>query len=166
MGKIFNEDEPVEECPTCGAEVTGIYEVFNADGKKISTEDYFSTSYVSPKDKVATWLFIQWACSKETQAATSHKFAGAYKRVGVNRNSVWKNPDFQSLMSKMGDNFVDTSIKSYNNDTDPDWRPRTVHWPAVGGEMATAIQAALVGEKSSKQALLDAQTKIDKIMKG
>ena len=53
MGKIFNEDEPVKKCPTCGAEVTGISETFNADGKKISTEDYFSTSYVSPKDKVA-----------------------------------------------------------------------------------------------------------------
>ena len=121
---------------------------------------------LSEKDKVATWLFIQWACSKETQAATSHKFAGAYKRVGVNRNSVWKNSDFQSLMSKMGDNFVDTSIKSYNQDTDADWRPRTAKWPAIGGEMATAIQSALVGEKSSSQALIDAQAKIDKLMTG
>jgi len=121
---------------------------------------------LSEKDKVATWLFIQWACSKETQAATSHKFAGAYKRVGVNRNSVWKNSDFQSLMSKMGDNFVDTSIKSYNQDTDADWRPRTAKWPAIGGEMATAIQSALVGEKSSSQALIDAQAKIDKLMMG
>ena len=121
---------------------------------------------LSEKDKVATWLFIQWACSKETQAATSHKFAGAYTRVGVNRNSVWKNSDFQSLMSKMGDNFVETSIKSYNQDTDADWRPRTAKWPAIGGEMATAIQSALVGEKSSSQALIDAQAKIDKLMMG
>jgi len=121
---------------------------------------------LSKKDKVATWLFIQWACSKETQAATSYNFAGAYKRVGVNRNSVWKNSEFQSLMSKMGDNFVETSIKSYNEDTDADWRPRTVQWPAVGGEMATAIQSALVGEKSIKEALSDAQKKIDKIMMG
>ena len=69
-------------------------------------------------------------------------------------------------MSKMGDNFVDTSIKSYNEDTDADWRPRTAQWPAVGGEMATAIQAALVGEKTVREALKDAQTKIDKIMMG
>ena len=67
-------------------------------------------------------------------------------------------------MSKMGDNFVETSIKSYNEDTDPDWRPRTAQWPAVGGEMATAIQSALVGEKNIKEALSDAQNKIDKIM--
>jgi multiple sugar transport system substrate-binding protein len=66
----------------------------------------------------------------------------------------------------MGDNFVDTSIKSYNQDTDADWRPRTAKWPAIGGEMATAIQSALVGEKSSSQALIDAQAKIDKLMMG
>ena len=32
--------------------------------------------------------------------------------------------------------------------------------------MATAIQAALVGEKTVREALKDAQTKIDKIMMG
>ena len=50
MDKIFNEDEPVKKCPTCGAEVTGISETFNADGKKISTEDYFDTSHVNEKE--------------------------------------------------------------------------------------------------------------------
>ena len=38
MDRIFNEDEPVKKCPTCGAEITGISEVFNADGKKISID--------------------------------------------------------------------------------------------------------------------------------
>ena len=37
---------------------------------------------LSKKDKVATWLFIQWATSKEVQAATSYGFSGAYKRLG------------------------------------------------------------------------------------
>ena len=50
MDKIFNEDEPVKKCPTCGAEVIGISETFNADGKKISTEDYFDTSHVNEKE--------------------------------------------------------------------------------------------------------------------
>ena len=51
MDKIFNnEDEPVKKCPTCGAEVTGISETFNADGKKISTEDYFDTSHTNEKE--------------------------------------------------------------------------------------------------------------------
>ena len=38
MDRIFNEDEPVKKCPTCGSEITGISEVFNADGKKISID--------------------------------------------------------------------------------------------------------------------------------
>ena len=50
MDKIFNEDEPVKKCPTCGAEVVGISETFNADGKKISTEDYFDTSHTNEKE--------------------------------------------------------------------------------------------------------------------
>ena len=50
MDKIFNEDEPVKKCPTCGAEVTGISETFDSDGKKISTEDYFDTSHVNEKE--------------------------------------------------------------------------------------------------------------------
>ena len=51
MDKIFNEDnEPVKKCPTCGAEVIGISETFNADGKKISTEDYFDTSHTNEKE--------------------------------------------------------------------------------------------------------------------
>src|SRR3954471_1386766 len=37
------------------------------------------------KKKKATWLFIQWAASAETQARTAHRFAGPTKRSGVNR---------------------------------------------------------------------------------
>ena len=44
--------------------------------------------------------------------------------------------------------------------------PISLSKPAVGGEMATAIQAALVGEKTVSEALKDAQAKIDKIMMG
>ena len=46
------------------------------------------------------------------------------------------------------------------------WRPRVPQWPAIGDTMATAIQAALVGQKKSKEALDEAQAKIDAIMKG
>ena len=49
---------------------------------------------ISDKAKQATWLFIVWATSAETQARTSWKFAGPGKRSGVNRISLWKSPDF------------------------------------------------------------------------
>ena len=52
MDKIFNnEDEPVKKCPTCGAEITGISEVFDANGKKISTNEYsYGNSPVNEKE--------------------------------------------------------------------------------------------------------------------
>ena len=41
-----------KECPTCGAELTGISETFSSDGKKISYNDNYSygISYVNHKE--------------------------------------------------------------------------------------------------------------------
>jgi maltose-binding protein MalE len=49
-------------------------------------------------------------------------------------------------------------------DTDPDWRPRVPQWPAVGDLMATAVQAALVGQATPQDAIATAQAQIDKVM--
>ena len=97
----------------------------------------------SDKKKKATWLFIQWAASAETQARTAHRFAGPTKRSGVNRTSIWKDPDYVKLMNGFGDNFVEATMQALQEDTDVDWRPRVPQWPAVGDTMATAIQSAL-----------------------
>ncbi len=120
---------------------------------------------LSKKDKHATWLFAQWAGSREVQVATSYDFPGAYKRTGANRASLWKDPKFLDLMSKFGHNYVEASTESFAKDTDPDWRPRLPQWPAVGDTMATAIQSALVGQATPKEALKEAQKKIDQILK-
>ena len=121
---------------------------------------------LSEKQKQATWLFNQWAGSREVQVATSYAFPGAYKRTGANRASLWKDPQFLELMGKFGHNYVEASTESFANDTDPDWRPRLPQWPAVGDTMATAIQSALVGQNTAAEALQEAQKKIDKIVKG
>ena len=63
------------------------------------------------KRKKATWLFIQWAASAETQARTAHRFAGPAKRSGVNRTSIWKDPDYVKLMNGFGDNFVEATMQ-------------------------------------------------------
>jgi ABC-type glycerol-3-phosphate transport system substrate-binding protein len=68
-------------------------------------------------------------------------------------------------MRASGDNFVEASLQSLEQDTDVNWRPRVPQWPAIGDTMATAIQAALVGQKKPKEALDEAQGKIDGIMK-
>src|SRR3954470_5368296 len=118
------------------------------------------------KKKKATWLFIQWAASAETQARTAHLFAGPAKRSGVNRTSLWKDPGYVELMRKFGDNFVEATLASLEQDTDLDWRPRGPQWPAIGDALATAIQSALAGQASAKAALDDAQKRIEPMMRG
>jgi len=121
---------------------------------------------LSDKAKRATWLFISWATSAETQARTSWKFAGPAKRSGLNRSSLWRAPEFAAAMQGAGDNFIAAALESLDQDTDVDWRPRVPQWPAIGEAMATGIQAALVGQKKPKEALDEAQARIQQVLKG
>jgi multiple sugar transport system substrate-binding protein len=119
----------------------------------------------SDRAKKATWLFISWAAAAETQARTSWKFAGANKRSGLNRTSLWKASEFVQTMQAQGTNFVQAALESLEQDTDVDWRPRVPQYPAIGDTMGTAIQSALVGQAKSKEALDVAQTRIEQIIK-
>lgn len=119
----------------------------------------------SDRAKVATWLFIQWASAAETQARTSWKAQGPVKRLGLNRLSLWQSKEFATLAGGLGANFLQASIDSMREDLDVDWRPRMPQWPAVGETMATAIQAALVGQQKPKEALDEAQTRIAQLLK-
>ncbi len=121
---------------------------------------------LSDKQKRATWLFISWATSAETQARTSWKFAGPGKRSGLNRSSLWRAPEFAQAMQGAGDNFINAALESLDQDTDVEWRPRLPQWPAVGEAMATSIQAALVGQKKPKEALDEAQARIQQVLRG
>lgn len=121
---------------------------------------------LSDKAKKATWLFIAWATSAETQARTSWKFAGPAKRSGINRTSLWRSPEFAEAMKGSGDNFIQAAIESLEQDTDVEWRPRVPQWPAIGETMATGIQSALSGQKKPKEALDEAQARIAQVMKG
>ena len=118
------------------------------------------------KRRRATWLFIQWAASAETQARTAHLFAGPAKRSGVNRTSLWKDPAYVGLMRQFGDNFVEATLASLEQDTDVDWRPRVPQWPGVGDVLATAIQSALAGQATPKAALDEAQKRVETMMRG
>ena len=139
------------------------------NGKRVTSIwnwGYPINAALSDRAKRATWLFIAWATSAETQARTSYKFAGPGQRSGVNRISLWKSPEFAAAMKGAGDNFIPAALESLEQDTDVDWRPRVPQWPAIGETMATAIQAALVGQKKPKEALDEAQARIAQIMKG
>jgi multiple sugar transport system substrate-binding protein len=121
---------------------------------------------LTDKRKKATWLFIQWAACTETQARTAHRFAGPTKRSGVNRTSIWRDPDYVKLMNGFGNNFVDATMQALQGDTDVDWRPRVPQWPAIGDTMATAIQSALSSQATVKAALDDAQRRVEPMMRG
>jgi ABC-type glycerol-3-phosphate transport system substrate-binding protein len=88
------------------------------------------------------------------------------KRLGLNRLSLWQSKEFAALAAGLGANFLPASIESMQNDLDVDWRPRMPQWPAVGETMATAIQAALVGQQKPKEALDEAQARIAQLLKG
>ena len=120
---------------------------------------------ISDKEKAAAWLFIQWAGSKELQAATSYGFDGAYKRLGVNRSSLWSSEPYTQLLDGIGAGLTLTTMDSINEDTDVDWRPRVPQWAAIGEIVATAVQAALVGQATPAGALDAAQTQVDGVMK-
>src|SRR5437868_13374866 len=83
---------------------------------------------LNDRQKKATWLFVTWAASSETQARTSWKFAGAAKRSGINRTSLWRAPEFVAMTRDIGPNFVEAAIQSLEQDTDVDWRPRVPQW--------------------------------------
>lgn len=138
------------------------------DGKRVTSIwnwGFPINAALSASAKRATWLFITWAASAETQARTSWKFAGPAKRSGLNRLSLWKSAEFADAMKDAGDNFIQASLESLEHDTDVDWRPRVPQWPAIGDTMAVAVQAALVGQKTAKAALDQAQARIQQIFK-
>lgn len=119
---------------------------------------------LSKKQQEATWLFIQWATSKETQIRTSYRYQGASKRSGVNRDSIWRDPAYAKAVSA-GRNFINAALTSLHDDTHIDWRPRVPQWPAIGDQMATLIQSALTKQLTPQQALDKGNQEIEKIMK-
>lgn len=123
-------------------------------------------SFISDRKKKATWLYIQWLASRPTQfrSALYKESPESVIRTGVNRISIWQDPEYQKLISFEDGNYIDVVLASLREDTDADWRPRVPEWPQIGETMAVAIQSALVGEKTPREALDWANRKIKEIM--
>lgn len=118
------------------------------------------------RKKQATWLYIQWLASRPTQllSATFKEAPDAVVRTGVNRMSIWQDPEYRKVIAFTPD-YADVVLTSLREDTDADWRPRIPEWPEIGEVMAIAIQEALVGRKTPKQALDDANAEISRILR-
>ncbi len=122
---------------------------------------------LSDEQKKATWLYIQWLASRPTQvlSASYKETPEAVVRTGVNRTSIWSDPEYRKLVS-FTDDYVDVVLTSLQEDTDPDWRPRVPQWPEIGDVSAIAVQAALTRQKTPQQALDDSNAEIARIMEG
>jgi multiple sugar transport system substrate-binding protein len=118
------------------------------------------------RKKQATWLYIQWLASRPTQlsSATFKETPDAVVRTGVNRMSIWQDPEYRKVIAFTRD-YADVVLTALREDTDADWRPRIPEWPEIGEAMAIAIQEALVGRKTPKQALDDANAELSRILR-
>jgi ABC-type glycerol-3-phosphate transport system substrate-binding protein len=113
---------------------------------------------------VATWLYLQWLASRQTQlfSATFKENSQAVVRTGVNRVSIWQDPQYRQTIA-FTPNYADVVLTSMKEDADPDWRPRVPQWPKIGEIMAVAVQSALVKQATPKDALDGANAAIAKL---
>ena len=123
-------------------------------------------SALPEKKRKATWLFIQWAASAETQARTAHSFAGPDQALGRQPHLGLEGPRLHQADERLWRELRRGHDGRLQDDTDVDWRPRVPQWPAIGDTMATAIQSALSGQATIKAALDDAQHRIEPMMRG
>jgi len=120
---------------------------------------------ISERKKIAVWLFIQWATSKETQYRTAFLTTPEYtvpSRFDVTRVSILNDPKFREIYGEK--DFIDMFIASVEKDTRPDWRPRIPEYSEVLDIMAVAVQEALIGQRKPKEALAWANNEIEKVM--
>jgi ABC-type glycerol-3-phosphate transport system substrate-binding protein len=108
---------------------------------------------VTSTQKDAAWEFIKWALSEETQL----QGALATNHIAVSRRSVWQNPEFREKYSYGGGStFVDLFAQSAE-EASVMYRPAIPEWPQLGDRLSVALNEALTGQKTAKQAMLDAQ---------
>jgi multiple sugar transport system substrate-binding protein len=121
---------------------------------------------LSETEKEATWLYLQWLASKETQlrSALLKESDDDVYRTGVNRFSIWNDPEYQQTLG-LPSIYFNVVLDSLEFDTDADWRPRIPEWPDFGETMAIAVQSALVGETTPREALNVADSAIDEMLK-
>lgn len=106
------------------------------------------------KNKVAAWLFIQWATGPEV----TRKRAMA---TGVPpRESSWKDPEFATQLYHVGKGtYTEMTAKSLNV-ADGQYRPVFPHWREMGDILGAAVQAVIAGDEGAKSALDKAQEEI------
>lgn len=154
MSMLWDENYNAMEDPT-QSKVIGEMRygpVPSVSGKAIS--HYGGSSLFIPtssKNKIAAYLFAQWATSKPVQ------LLGVGKGSSPTRKSVYTIP----ILREMYPSFIATDAAAPVTG----WRPRIPEWDDMVEVMARELNAVLAADKDPKEALTTMATEIDGILK-
>ena len=114
------------------------------------------------KNKEAAWLFLQWVTSKETQWKRAVMVEGE-KSGDVTRQSVYKDAEYRKFYG--GQHWIESTFEDAKI-ARIDYRPfQLPEWVQIGDLLGIAVQDAIAGKRSAKDALDEANQKITDLMK-
>jgi len=114
------------------------------------------------RNKEAAFLFLQWATSTDIMKRVSLD----QLHVAVTRNSVWEDADFRA---KYDFDWGRGSYLQAYQDTlkvAPSWyRPGFGHWAEVRDIVGNAVQEAVIGRRTSAEALREANEDMERLLR-
>ena len=124
----------------------------NPVGKKaanLSLTDHF-VMLKTAKDKKASWKWIEYASNPENSQAWN-KAVGfiPFRKSGLEDPNFTADPNFKMLIAEA------KNSRAY---------PTLPEWPQIDDAIANAVQEALAGKKTPKEALDDAAKKVDEVL--
>ncbi len=109
------------------------------------------------KNKNATWLWMQWASSKDVLTRSAVK-----GNINPTRISVANSKEIQEYMGGWY-NYIPTMISLMEEYAKMRWVPLK-ETPQIGDRWALAVQEVILGTKSAEQALNEAAAEIDSVI--
>ncbi len=105
----------------------------------------------SPEEQLAAWRFIKWLVSPEITAKYASKTGYVPVRASAAGTQVWK--DHVAKDAKNGVPFASLKNATFG--------PRTAKWAALRNVISSAIEKAVAGSATPKDALAGAAAKVD-----
>ncbi|HWE63103.1 MAG TPA: hypothetical protein VHB98_15425, partial [Chloroflexota bacterium] len=104
--------------------------------------------------KGAAWLFVEWADSAPVMLSKLNM------TPITNRTSLWSDPRVIAASARISNGTWLPAVRRSLTIANPQFRPRFPGWLQMGDRLSLAIQAAIAGSSTAKQALDSAQQDI------
>ena len=114
------------------------------------------------KNKEAAWLFIQWRCSKE---AFIREMKSEVHRMDFPSMSLLRSPEYEEIARKIGLYDYVMGLRKAIEYAEPGFWPFIPEFSKVCETLCIEVSSAIAGEKSVEEALKEAQTECEKILK-